>query len=122
MKIHIQTTNIELTDALSQYVDDKVSQIDKVLDPEDTSVFCDVEIGTITNHHQTGEIFRAELNLRAAGSTFRTTSEKEDLYLAINEAKEDMINTVNAHREKQRDMEIKGGAEVKKMMKNLPDA
>lgn len=117
MKTNVKTTGIELTDALSDYVDEKMSQIEKFLDSNDGSALCEVEIGVSTKHHKSGEIFRAEVNLHIAGGDFRAESEKEDLYIAINDAKEQIVQTVKGHRKKDRDMFRKGASVIINLLK-----
>ena len=119
MKINVKTTGVEFTEALSDYVDDKVGQIEKFIDVNDESVICDVEVGVITKHHQSGEIFRAEINMHMPGKDLRAESEKEDLYLAINDAKEDMIQSVKAHKDKQQTLTRKGGGILKRILKGF---
>ena len=119
MKINIKTTNIELTEALSDYVDQKIGQMEKFIEPNDDSVLCDVEIGTTTKHHQSGKIFRAEINLRVSGKNFRAVSEKEDLYVAINDAKEEIIETIKTSKTKQRTRLRRGSEKIKKILKGL---
>jgi putative sigma-54 modulation protein len=119
MKTNLKTTGIELTSALQDYVDEKIGQIEKFLDPSDESVLCDVEIGVSTKHHQSGEIFRAEINLHIAGGDLVAESEKEDLYVAINEAKEQVAREVKEFRNKERDVSRKGAGIIKKILKGL---
>jgi len=120
MKINIKTTNIELTPAISSYVEDKVNMLDKfivVADPE--SVNADVEIGTTTKHHQAGDIFRAEINLHIAGKLLRSVAKKDDLYAAIDEMKDDLARQINADKGKERTMIKKGKSKLKALLKDF---
>lgn len=119
MKTNIKTVNIELTDVISDYVDKKLQQVDRLIETNDDSVLCEVEIGTSTRHHQSGKIFRAEINLRVSGKNFRTVSEKEDLYVAINEAKEDIIGALKSGKTKQRTRVRRGAGIIKNIIKGL---
>ncbi len=119
MKINIKTTNIDLTHALSDYTNQKIGQIEKFIKSNDDSVLCNVEIGTTTKHHQSGKIFRAEINLRVSRKDFRAVSEKEDLYVAINDAKEEMIETVKSRKTKQRTRLRRGSESIKNIIKGF---
>ena len=119
MKINIKTTNIDLTEALSDYVDQKMGQMEKFIESDDGSVLCDVEIGTTTKHHQSGKIFRAEINLRISGKDLRAVSEKEDLYVAINDAKEEIIETIKSRKTKQRTKFRRGSEKIKNILKGF---
>ena len=117
MKTNVKTTGIEFTDALSDYVDEKIGSIEKFLDPEDQTILCEVEIGMSTKAHQSGEIFRAEINLNTAVGHFRAESEKEDLYVAINDAKEQISEAVKSEKDKKRTNIRKGGSIIKNLLK-----
>ncbi|MCK5096187.1 MAG: ribosome-associated translation inhibitor RaiA [Candidatus Pacebacteria bacterium] len=119
MKINVKTTGIELTEALSDYVDDKMGQIEKFIDVNDESVVCNVEIGVSTKHHQSGEIFRAEINMHMSGKDLRAESEKEDLYLAINDAKEEIVEEVKSYKAKQQTLNRKSGGILKRILKGF---
>lgn len=119
MKINIKATNIDLTQALSDYTNQKIGQIEKFIKLNDDSVLCNVEIGTSTKHHQSGKIFRAEINLRVVGKEFRSVSEKEDLYVAINDAKEEMIEIVKSSKTKKRTRLRRGSESIKNILKGF---
>jgi len=121
MKIKIMTTNIDLTNALSEFVKEKMKHLDKLLKNETSSdsVLCEVEIGTNTKHHHSGKIFRAEINLHMLGNNFRAVSEKEDLYIAINAAKEELTESLKSYKTKQRTRFRRGANAVKNILKGF---
>jgi len=67
MKINIKTTNISLTPAISEYIEKRIGSLDKFYKKEEDIVI-NVEVGKTTEHHKSGDIFRAEINLTRAGS------------------------------------------------------
>jgi len=119
MKINIKATNIDLTPALSDYVNQKMEQIEKFIETDKDVPLCEVEIGTTTKHHQSGNIFRAEINLDFSGKDFRTVSEKEDLYVAVNEAKEEIIEAIKSSKTKQRTKFRRGSEKIKNLLKGF---
>ncbi|MBU2460627.1 ribosome-associated translation inhibitor RaiA [Patescibacteria group bacterium] len=121
MKIKITTTNIDLTDALSSFVEEKMKHLDKLLknDISADSVLCEVEIGINTKHHHSGKIFRAEINLHISGKILRVASEKEDLYIAINDAKEELKKSLTSYQSKQRTRFRRGTDAVKNIIKGF---
>src|SRR3990167_10028363 len=52
MRLNVKTTNIQMTPAISGYLDKRLSAFDKFISPNDQSVKCDVEIGKTTRHHR----------------------------------------------------------------------
>lgn len=93
--------------------------LDKFVDPEDSGASIDVEIEKTTDHHQKGDIFRAEFNFVMRGKHFRSESTTEDIYAAIDEAKDDLAREITEHQDKERDKERKGGAFLKRLMRGF---
>ena len=119
MKVNIKGTNMDITDAIRSHVMERVDQIEKYINPEDTSAIADIEVGKTTNHHQSGDIFRAEINLHIAGSELRAESETEDLYASVNDIKEEIIRQIRKTKEKHTDGARKGGYRLKKMLRRF---
>jgi len=120
MTINIKATNTELTPAISTYVEEKVLGLDKFIvadDPE--SVLANVEIGISTKHHQSGRIYRAEINLHIGGEYIRAVSEQEDLYAAIDDMRDQVSREITSFKNKKRDLFRKGGAVVKDFLKGF---
>ncbi len=120
MTINIKATNTELTPAISTYVEEKVLGLDKFIvadDPE--SVLANVEIGLNTKHHQSGKIYRAEINLHIGGKYIRAVSEQEDLYAAIDDMRDQVSREITSFRNKKRDLFRRGGAVVKDFLKGF---
>ena len=118
MNTNIKATNIELTSAISDYVNKRLSTIEKFIKQgEKASAY--VEVGKTTNHHNKGDIFRAEFNVEIAGNKFYTFSEKEDLYNAIEEAKEEIFRQITSNKDRQKTLFKRGATSVKKMLKGV---
>jgi len=87
MTINIKGTNITLTRNLKDYIRDKIGSCQKFINikfpPE---VY--VEIEKTTRHHRKGKIFRAEVNMVLPKKLIRVEAKRDDIYLAINEAKD----------------------------------
>ena len=60
LKIDIQGTNMELTEAIKAYINEKIGSLEKYYDG---ILVARVDVGLTTKHHQKGNIFRAEVNL-----------------------------------------------------------
>jgi len=100
MKISIMGTNMELTDAIKDYVNEKIGGLEKFYD---NILEARVDVGITTKHHQKGNIFRAEVNLEVPQKhILRAAAEREDLYMAINEVKNDLQRQIKKYKEKLR--------------------
>lgn len=98
MKIHIKATNIDLTSDIKDYVEKKLSILDRYIDSEIPEIIARVNVGTDTTHHQQGNIFKTDINLDLPGKMLRAESKKEDLYASIDEAKDNMERQINKHK------------------------
>lgn len=116
---NIKTTNIELTPEISDYLDKRLQAVEKLIDPEDTSAMFDVEIGKTTEHHQSGNIFRAEINLHIAGKQMRASAEEETLFNAIDKAEKEMVKELRRYKGKRLRFIRKGGAKLKNLIRAL---
>ena len=119
MQVNIKATDITLTPQINNYVNKKLKSVEKLINKKDTGVLCDIEVGRTTNHHKSGDIFRAEINLRTEGKTFYASSEKDDLYVAIDEMKNEVKNELLSYKTKKETLLKRGGAKVKSLLKNL---
>lgn len=117
MKIQLQATNLKLTENIRAYVEKRLRPLEKLIDPNDTSVLCAVEVELTTRHHKTGDIYRSEINLHIAKRDFRAEARKEKLYDAIDETKNQMTKELTRHKEKQLKSVRKGGAKIKELVK-----
>lgn len=78
---------IELTDAIRSYTETKLGMLEKFCEGYSP---CDVrvEVGKTSEHHNKGKIWRAEYTLTIPGTSLRAEATEEDLYAAIDRAKD----------------------------------
>jgi ribosomal subunit interface protein len=116
---NIKATNMELTSAISDYVNRRLAAIDKFV--KEGEMVSYVEVGKTTNHHKQGDVFKAEFNIEILGNKFYTVSEKEDLYTAIDDAKEEIIRQITKNKDRKQTLFKRGATSVKKMLKGISD-
>lgn len=100
MKIDIKATNIELTDEIRNYLDKKIGELDRFLPETNFPIEARVELGRATFHHQTGNIFRAEITMHLPGKVLRTEAEAENILAAIDELKDGIQREAKEYKEK----------------------
>jgi len=118
MQKNIKATNIEITPAISDYIDKKFSAFDRFTQG-DESALCDVEVAKTTQHHRQGDVFKAEVNLHTAGKNFYAAIEKDDLYAAIDLVKDEVVRALTTHKDKGISLMRKGALKMKNALKGL---
>ena len=121
MKVEVKTTNMEMTQAISNYLTEKLIDLERLINvKEDTEVLAEIEIGKTTEHHQSGEnLFRSEMNLSISGKLYRSVSEKADIYEAIDEMKDEVMRLLRKDKGKEETLIKKGGRKAKEMLRNI---
>jgi ribosomal subunit interface protein len=114
----IKATNTTLTPAITNYVESKLSKNvlgkfsghTKILDVS-------VDIGKTTSHHTHGEIFRAEINVSIKGKVLRAVSDKEDLYSAIDDVHDEIVEILKDTKEKKDALWRRGARKIKNLLR-----
>ena len=90
MQINIKGTNLEITESVHEYVNKKIDDLAHYFSDhlEQAKVF--VEIGRTTQHHNKGDVFRAEITIKFSGEPIRTEATAEEWHAAFDLAKEEM--------------------------------
>ena len=118
MTTNIKATNMELTSSISDYIEKKIESINKlVVVGEDISIY--VEVGKTTNHHKQGDYFKAEFDVDINGEKFFTDSEKNDLYKAIDDAKDEIVRRIKSNKKRKNTLFKRGAISIKKMIKGI---
>lgn len=120
MRTNIKTTNVLLDDKLRDYIEKKLAGVEKFIDPEDTSVMCDVEVARTTAHHRTGDVFRAEFHIHVAGRYLTAVSEKDNLFSALDEVKDEISHSLKAYKTKKDTLLRRGSAKIKDLLRRMP--
>jgi len=102
MTINLRATNLELTAAITEYVQTKIDMLEKYLG--DIQVInCDFEVEKAVGGQNKGEIFRAEINLQIPRELLRVEKTESDLYKAIDKVKDHIEAMIISYKEKLRD-------------------
>ena len=97
MNIIIKATNIELTPNIKEYVEEKISSLDKYFN---NIIEARVEIGVNSQRRQKGEIFFAEANIKVPGKILRVVKTEKKLFKAIDKVKDHLRVILHRHKEK----------------------
>lgn len=115
LNTNLKTTNIEAGDDLQDYLAKKLVKLEQFIDNDDTSAHADIELEKRSGQ-QTGQIYRAEINLKIAGSYLRSEEEASDIRDAIAAMQESIIRKIRKTKEKRRGRIRSGARKMKDMI------
>lgn len=119
MKPSVKTTGaVILTEELASFIEEKTGKLEKLLDPSDTTILCEVEVSSVSQS-RTGNSFRAEINLSFAGGFVRAEAVRETLHAAIDEVVAEARRELRSARTKNRDLVRRGAARVKEFFRRF---
>ena len=116
MKINTKTKNFLLTPSITYYLEEKLNSLNRFLSRHE-NVFVDVELAKTTRHHQKGDIYKAEINLKIPGHLIRAMAEEWDLRVAIDKVKDELQRKIKDNKEKKLSLYKKGARMLKKFLR-----
>jgi ribosomal subunit interface protein len=96
----LKFTNLESSVEIENYLEKKMSQLDKYLAHVDTPHKLFVELAKTTEHHKTGKIFYAEADIVIPGGHLRATAESYDITNAIDILKDELDRQLKSLKDK----------------------
>lgn len=111
--------HIEITDAIRNYVQEKVQPLERLVAHNDTSAKLSIELSKTSNHHVNGQVFQAEALLHIRGKEVALRTTQEDLYKAIDVLKDMLTRELAQHKDKERSLIRRGAHRVKTLFKKL---
>jgi len=117
MNIRIHAPHLPLTEAIEDYVLKRITPLEKLV--SDPSVVCEIELAKTTNHHKSGDIFKAEVNMVLPDKHIYLVSEKADLYQAIDDVREQLDQALSLRKEKKQTLFRRGASRIKDIIKNF---
>lgn len=99
---NIKATNMGLTPEIRTYVERRFLSLAGLIDFQDPTLKVQVEVGRTTRHHDKGEVYRAEFNVRSRRGSFRSVAEAATMNAAIDDVREAL--ETNVERAKKRNV------------------
>lgn len=102
MKINITVKNFELTPSIKEYIEKKMSVLDKLITKwvETGSAEINFDAGRTTKHHHKGMIYYAEANLQVPGKMIRAKRTSDDLHAAIDATRDILAEELKEYKGK----------------------
>jgi len=117
MKITIRAKNLNLSQDLKEYVEEKIAKdIGKLLVHERSPIEIGVELIRVTRHHQKGKVFRAEVQVVLHGHKVVAEAGAESIKQAIDQVKDELEREIKHHRGKETTLSRKRGRFLKKLL------
>ena len=93
MNINIKATQVDLTPALREYIEEKMESIEKLVTRWDATgtVEAHIQVARTSRHHLKGEVFLAEIDLRLPHEKLHAEAIDADMRAAIDQMK-DMLH------------------------------
>jgi len=118
MNIIIKGTSLELHNDLKEYVNEKIGGLKKFIENDNVdsnSIIARVELAKTTQHHQHGDIYRAEVNLQLSGKILRSVEESDDIYKSIDNVKDELREMINNYKNEKVTKTRRGARMIKKL-------
>jgi len=117
MSIQIKSVTIDLTPALRDYAEKRLISLEKYAGG---ALMITADIGKTTMHHHHGDVFVATVTVvTALGKEYHAKSEKPDLYEAIDDVRNELMEMITSGKKKTDSLWKKGARRVKRLIKGL---
>ncbi len=115
MRVTIHQKNLEVTPALSDFINSKlVKPLEKRLKKfESLSPLLEIEVARSTRHHHKGKVYHAEANLTLGGVLLRAEVDDEDVRTACDLLEKELLGELSKHLDKTRSVTKKNARSVK---------
>ena len=104
MQVIISGKGIELTQAIKDYAEKKMSALDKFYD---NILRAEIVVGLETRHHLKGKNFICECKLVVPGNDLFAAKDEANLYKAIDKVRDYLEEELKKHKVKEREKEKK---------------
>lgn len=116
MQVDIKTHHLELTQQIEAYLNEKLEDVERLIDAPSEAVYARVQLGKKDEQHQSGKIYTAKVNLNIAGADYRATAREESIEAAIDEIKDELMKKLRREKDKQQSLVKRGGRAVKEFI------
>ncbi len=117
MRLNLKATDVTLDFATREYLTKRLASLEKFIDFNDPAVLVNAELGRTTRHHHAGNIFFAEVTIHRGKESFRSVSDRPDLFSAIDEVRDELERALSAKKGKMRALARRGAGLAKAILK-----
>lgn len=117
MQIKFTKTSPEVTEAVKDYLNKKLTYLANLVDKHDVNAICEVNLERTTDHHKEGNVFYAEVNLTVGGKQLYAAATKESLYAAIDDVKDTISDEFKKFKNKRATLFRRGAQKIKNLFR-----
>lgn len=115
-RINTKATNITITPQLTALLEQKFNPLGRLVN-EREELWCEVELERVTEH-QSGRIFRAEVNFSSGGKLFRTEATEEQIEKAIDTVRNELRRELERVHGRRQSLWKRGKQAIKNMLRS----
>jgi ribosomal subunit interface protein len=113
--LNIFSNDIKITQEISDYIEKKMSSLDKFLNNDNDKA--SVRIEKVSKGHNSGNVFKVDISISTPKKNFGAGVKNEDLFLAISEVKSEVEKKIINYKEKKIDILRASARQLKKWFK-----
>jgi len=119
MEVRVKTTEYQMTPEVSNYLEDKIAQIEKSAGADWAQARIEVEVGRATGHHKHSDyMYFAEFQvLRPGNSRLVATNHEPTVNAAIDNAKDELLRQLRQEKKLHARVWRKSGALAKRLLR-----
>ena len=113
---------MELTEAIYEYVEKRVTNLEKLLgkiEENGGEVSVVFEVSQSSKRHKSGDIFHADCLVKIKGEEYYASADEADLYAAVDKIKDTLVREISKDKDRTQTLLHRGARSVKKMLKGL---
>lgn len=114
--LSILCKDFDLTDAIKLHATEKLSMLDKYFPDNGASASFNLRLGKISNNHNSGKIFYADVSIKTPEKNFGALVESEDIYAAIDQLKDDLSHNIVHYKDKEHTKNIRSARKFKETL------
>ena len=119
--LSILCKDFDLTDAIKLYATEKMSALDKYFPESGAAASFNLRLGKVSNSHNSGKIFYAEVSIKTPEKNFGALVESEDIYAAIDQLKDDLAHNIAHYKDKEHTKNIRSARKFKEELHTVAE-
>ncbi len=117
MHIDISSQNVELETKEIAHIEAKINKLKRYFPSTDTSTNASIVVIKTTNHHNKGDIYKAEIRLHSAGKEYYSEATTSDVRKAVDKAFQTMESEIKSVSGKQNALFKRGAKKIKEILR-----